>query len=68
MKNKTILIKNIKELVGFYRGMTIDAVEQEMEKSPEWQQYIRPRLLKIFGDRGLEGKLIALIQGGDFNE
>lgn len=45
------------EIVSFYRGAIMDAVEFEMgQGSDEWRA-LRPRLLKLLGQGGLERKL-----------
>jgi hypothetical protein len=38
------------------RTMVVDTVGQELVESPKWP-IIKSRLLKYFGDRGLEGEL-----------
>ena len=50
------------EVAGFYRGMVLDACEQELADSPRWQ-FLRSRLLKIFGERGLQQKILEIMSG-----
>jgi hypothetical protein len=58
-----IQIEQIRSWINYYRGQTIDAVEQEMVGSLRWPQ-MRNRLLKIFGDRGLEEKILSILDPG----
>ena len=58
--------KRILEGLDFYRGLIIDAVEQEASNLASWP-YLRSRLLKCLGEKGLEGFLKTIIadsQGG----
>jgi hypothetical protein len=48
----------ILEIMDFYRGVILDAVEQEIGESCQWP-FLRSRLLKALGDRGLVGKVLA---------
>ncbi len=48
----------IQEIMDFYRGVILDAVEQEIGESRQWL-FLRSRLLKALGDRGLGGKILA---------
>ena len=43
------------------RGETIDLLELVVGKSHQWPA-LRSRVLRIFGDRGLEAKAICLLQ------
>lgn len=53
--------KKAKELFQFYRGMILDACEQEAGENTKWN-YLRSRLLKLLSpERGLECKIIELI-------
>ena len=64
MKSVTSLeIEQIRSWINYYRGQTIDTIEQEMSGSPKWP-YVRNRLLKIFGDRGLEEKVLSILSPG----
>ncbi|WP_413612921.1 hypothetical protein [Bdellovibrio sp. HCB-110] len=54
--------KQITETFCFYRGLIIDLFEQEVGTDKNWP-FIRSRLLKILSpDRGLEAKIIAIVQ------
>jgi hypothetical protein len=53
------LANRAKELIDFYRGLVMDAVEADCEPK-QWKQ-LRSRILKVLGDRGLEGKMIEMI-------
>lgn len=48
--------RRILEVVDQYRSMILDPVEQEMGGSPSWK-YLRGRLLKAFGERGIQGRI-----------
>lgn len=52
--------EKIKAILDFYRGLVLDAVESEITEIWRWRP-LRSRLLKALGDRGLEGKLLELI-------
>lgn len=54
------LKRQIIDVVDQYRSMILDPVEQEMGDSPSWK-YVRSRLLKALGDRGLAGRLLEVI-------
>lgn len=56
-------IDRLLEVVGFYRGMVLDACEVELADSPRWQ-FLRSRLLKIFGSRGFESKILEIMTEG----
>lgn len=45
------------------RGFTLDVVELVIGDSPEWKM-VRSRLLKIFGERGLEQKILEIMSDG----
>jgi hypothetical protein len=55
------MLDELLEAIGLYRGFILDSVEQELSDSPRWT-YLRSRLLKCFGDRGLEGRIKEIIQ------
>lgn len=50
------LERRLLEVVDQYRSMILDPVEQEIGDSPSWT-YLRSRLLKALGDRGLAGRI-----------
>ena len=56
--------REIIESISFYRGMTLDAVELLFSDPdcPQWRK-LRKQLLKIFGDRGLEGRVLEILTG-----
>jgi hypothetical protein len=58
---KKVRISNrLLDVVDQYRSMIIDPVEQELGDSPHWKP-LRSRLLKAFGDRGLAGRIQAIL-------
>ena len=53
-------LKQVVETVDFYRGIILDIAEQEWGESPHWS-HLRSRLLKAFGERGLQGRITAIL-------
>lgn len=53
---KSTLENRLLEVIDHYRSMILDPVEQELGDSPSWK-YLRSRLLKAMGDRGLAGRV-----------
>ena len=51
----------ILEVVDFYRGIILDAVEQEAGGLPNWK-YLRSRILKALGDRGLAKQIAEILK------
>ena len=49
----------IQEALSRYRSLILDVCEQEMGDSPRWK-FLRPRLLKYLGSRGLENELVKI--------
>jgi len=60
-------LRQIIETIGFYRGLLLDSVEHEMGGDPKWG-YLRSRMLKILGDRGLEGRVQEILTQGGTHE
>jgi hypothetical protein len=56
INKKETLEHRLMDVLDQYRSMIIDPVEQELGNSPNWQ-YLRSRLLKALGDRGLAGRI-----------
>lgn len=54
------LLTKILAAIDLYRGLVLDSCEQECADSHNWR-YLRSRLLKAFGDRGLEGKIKEIV-------
>ena len=54
--NKEQLERRLLDVVDQYRSMILDPIEQEVGQSPNWS-YLRSRLLKALGDRGLAGRI-----------
>jgi hypothetical protein len=52
---------NLRATIGLYRGLVLDACESELANQQQWT-YLRSRLLKLLGDRGLEGKIFAILK------
>lgn len=50
----------LEQTISFYRGMVLDCVENVLDGDPEWPA-TRSKLLKVLGDRGLEGKIREII-------
>jgi len=53
----------IMEIFNLYRGMILDGMELEIEDANQWKK-VRSRLLKLLGDRGLEGRIINTLKNG----
>ena len=47
--------------IDYYRGMDLDLSEQEFGEFDNWS-FIRGRILKLWGDRGLSGRISAIIK------
>ena len=58
--NKQNLERRLLDVVDQYRSMIIDPIEQELGGSANWP-YLRSRLLKALGDRGLAGRIREII-------
>lgn len=52
----------ILEALDYYRGIILDAVEQEFGHSESWPR-VRSRLLKALGDRGLSNRIQIILEG-----
>jgi hypothetical protein len=57
---KENLERGLLEVVDFYRGLILDMIEQELGGSANWP-FLRGRLLKALGDRGLVGRMKEVI-------
>ncbi len=51
--------EEIVEAIGRYRSLILDVCEQEMGESPRWK-FLRSRLLKYLGGRGLEEEIVKI--------
>jgi hypothetical protein len=60
MKHEPEILRQLLEVVSFYKGIVLDSVEQACGEDTNWT-YIRSRLLKAFGDRGMEGRIREII-------
>lgn len=54
--NKLKLERRLLDVVDQYRSKIIDPIEQELGSASNWP-YLRSRLLKALGDRGLAGRI-----------
>ncbi len=62
MKTKEIQNRKIKEVFSLYRGLILDALEQELFDYKNWS-YLRARMLKLISsDRGLEFKINEVLE------
>ncbi|MBL7672062.1 MAG: hypothetical protein JNM39_16360 [Bdellovibrionaceae bacterium] len=52
--------QQVLEAISFYRGLILDAVENELSETQAWPS-TRSRLLRLLGDRGLEGKVREIL-------
>ncbi|MBK8204972.1 MAG: hypothetical protein IPK68_22640 [Bdellovibrionales bacterium] len=48
------------ETINFYRGLILDLVEVEMAETQNWPA-VRSRLLRLLGDKGLEGRVRVIL-------
>jgi hypothetical protein len=48
------------DVVDQYRSMILDPVEQELGDTENWK-FLRTRLLKALGDRGLAGRIQEIL-------
>jgi hypothetical protein len=59
-KRFNVPVFQLLEVVDFYRGLILDAVEQEIGRSDNWT-FVRARLLKALGDHGLVGRIRQIL-------
>jgi len=52
--------RNLIDAANSCRGSVLDTFEVECGENPNWQM-LRSRLLRAFGDRGLIGRIIEII-------
>jgi len=65
-KKREKLEKQLLEVVDQYRSMILDPIEHELGQTPNWR-YLRSRLLKALGDRGLVGRIREILES-EFNK
>jgi hypothetical protein len=53
---KQRLEQRLLEAIDQYRSIILDPVQQELGDTPNWK-FLRSRLLKALGDRGLAGRI-----------
>jgi hypothetical protein len=58
--NAKILERRLLDVIDQYRSMILDPVEQELGHTANWS-FLRSRLLKALGDRGLAGRIREVI-------
>lgn len=54
------IIKDVADAIGLYRGLLVDAIEADCGSSDSWR-YLRSRVLKLLGPRGLEGRILGIL-------
>jgi len=64
--NREKLERRLVEGVDQYRSMILDPIEHEIGHTPAWR-YLRSRLLKALGDRGLVGRIREILNS-EFEE
>lgn len=52
----------LREAIAFCRSIVLDSVELELGEHVCWPQ-LRTRLLRAFGERGLEGRMLEIFRG-----
>lgn len=67
MEKQIQLCNELVSAVDVCRDKVMDTCEQELGNSPRWP-FIRNRLLKYFGNRGLEGQVKAKLFKGSKKE
>ena len=70
--NDRMLHEQMLEAIELCRSHVLDTCQFELGDSPNWS-LLRTRLLRAFGDRGLEGRMRAILssfgfEGGDADE
>jgi hypothetical protein len=60
-------LREVFEAIAFYRGLILDIAEQELGDKPNWQ-YVRGRLLKALGNRGLQKRLEEILDSSQTTE
>jgi len=63
MKNESVserIERNMLDSVNSCRAGVMDTVDLELGDKPNWQ-FIRARLLRSFGDRGLSGRIREIL-------
>ena len=58
--NQTTQLEEILEEISRCRTRVMDDCELELGDSPRWK-FFRSRILKVFGQRGLEGKVSEIM-------
>lgn len=58
--SKEAVERKLLDVVDFYRGIILDTVEQELSSNSNWQ-FVRSRILKALGDRGLAGRISEIL-------
>lgn len=61
MAKTKIQLEEILDEVSRCRSRVLDDCELELGDSPRWKP-LRARLLKVFGERGLEGKIVEIFK------
>ena len=54
------LERRLLDVIDQYRSMILDPIEQEVGSHPNWK-YLRGRLLKALGDRGMSGRITEIL-------
>ena len=57
---KERLERRLLDVIDQYRSMILDPIEQELGSNPNWK-YLRGRLLKALGDRGISGRIVEVL-------
>jgi hypothetical protein len=51
-----VQIKEIENIIGWYRSSLLEAIEELFGSTPEWPQ-ARSKILRALGDKGIQGKV-----------
>ncbi|OGQ04173.1 MAG: hypothetical protein A2W61_07985 [Deltaproteobacteria bacterium RIFCSPLOWO2_01_44_7] len=68
MENSSVNFKwqQIQEAIHLCRSFVLDSIELEVGDKPNWK-YLRSRLLRAFGDRGLENRIQQILTEQESN-
>lgn len=59
-QDREAVSRQILTAIDFYRSLILDSCEAELSESKSWR-FIRARILKAFGDKGLSGRVTSIL-------
>ena len=60
LQDRETVSRQILTAIDFYRGLVLDSCEAELSEGNSWR-FIRARILKAFGDKGLSGSVLSIL-------